>query len=169
MDKPKPNYQTPEDEFLFASIGRLTISWAVLELGIDVLIIAIHGQLGGTEIEAERPWALKRKLKYLRKCFSKLAVLSPYTKEALTLFDEIATASYMRHDIVHGVATHHPEGATELPMMRLIRGSHLKAAKFYKIETIEILRAAVEANNLGGRAGILANNIIEATGISQIK
>ena len=66
FDMSEPTYTTPEDELLFSSIGRLTISWARLKVGLDALITIIHHRVGGKSVETEMPWMLKRKLKYIK-------------------------------------------------------------------------------------------------------
>ena len=166
---PKPTYTSPEDEFLFSSIGRLTISWAILESTLDGLITIIHHRVGGKTIEPDMPWALKRKLKYIRKCFSRLKPLEPFAAPIPALVDEILTASEMRQNIIHGVATDHPEGATTLKMTRLVRGGEFYEQHRFEVSAVEILLAAVEANKLCGRAFSVAKGLIAAFGIDKFK
>jgi hypothetical protein len=153
---PEPTYTTPADEALFAAIGRLTISWALLEAGLDYSIIMLHKELGGDKIEPEMPWALKRKLKYIRKCFNRIDGLTQDRETVAKLLDNIDTASEARHDIIHGVATSHPEGATQVGMVRLLRGAETITAKHYTFTTKEILRRAADANKLAGLTLALA-------------
>jgi hypothetical protein len=60
-------FTSPEDRDFFAAIGRLVISWAELESGLEAMIDIVHEHMGGKEIDSERPRALNRKLSYLRK------------------------------------------------------------------------------------------------------
>jgi hypothetical protein len=113
-----PTYTGPADEAFFSALGRLTISWAQIELGIDLTVTILHYSLNGQELEREMPWSLKRKLKYMRRCFNGLRIhgkafelLAP-TIEALA--GEIDAASEFRHDLLHGFALSHPEGASEI-------------------------------------------------------
>ena len=57
LDVDKPTYTSPADEMYFASIGRLTISWAMLEMALDCGIILLHDYLGGKTLNPVRPWA----------------------------------------------------------------------------------------------------------------
>ncbi len=79
-------YTTPvEDEFLFSSIGRLKmhlLGWCH-EFALDAIILIIHHRVGGKSIEQEMPWSLSRKVKYIRKCFSKLDPLKPKCSDVL--------------------------------------------------------------------------------------
>jgi hypothetical protein len=153
---PEPTYTTPADEALFAAIGRLTISWAHLEAGLDYSIILLHKELGGDKIEPEMPWALKRKLKYIRKCFTKIDQFKQDRETVCGLISDIDAASELRHDIIHGVATSHPEGATSVGMVRLLRGADVITAKHYTFTTKDILETAVRANKLAGLTLALA-------------
>jgi hypothetical protein len=147
----KPTYMSPADEMLFASIGRLTISWAIIEGSLDVIVSIIHHRIGGKAIEPEMPWALKRKLKYIRRCFSKIEALKSFADPVPNLMTDILSASEMRQNIIHGVATHHPQGASTIKMTRLIRGGEFYFRKNFQVTTIEILQAAVAANKLSAR------------------
>jgi hypothetical protein len=165
----EPTYQTPEDEFLFGSIGRLTISWALLEAGLDGIITIIHHRVGGKTIEADMPWMLKRKIKYIRKCFSRLDPLKPYSTDVPSLLDEILNASEMRQNIIHGVAMDHPEGATTLKMAKLIRGGEFYEAHHFEVSSTEILASAVAALRLSTRVGALAKVMIAAFGVDKFQ
>ena len=46
-------YTSPTDEAFFGAIGRLTISWAHLEFGLDCMVEIVHHHFGGEEVEAE--------------------------------------------------------------------------------------------------------------------
>jgi hypothetical protein len=144
-------YTTPADEFLFASIGRLTIAWAFIEIALDHMVFIIHHHIGGKDIEREMPWSLSRKVRYLRKCFNKLAPLAPYRDGAIALLGEVTQLSVMRQDIIHGVTTDHPEGATQIKMLRLIRGGDTYEHREISVSSLEILESAADANNLGNR------------------
>jgi hypothetical protein len=87
-------FTEPADEAFFAAIGRLTISWAHIEVGLDWLVRIAHHDLGGYErIEAEEPISLKRKLTYLRKAFRTLPELAAFADRFHPIADEILDAS----------------------------------------------------------------------------
>ena len=100
----------------YASIGHLTLCCAHLELGIDLLIWLLHDYLGGKSVESVKPWALNRKLEYIRRCFRKISVLSAYREYACDLAAEIAEASEVRHDMIHGVLVSFPKTRLNSPL-----------------------------------------------------
>ncbi len=71
--------------------------------------------------------------------------------------DEIKIASEMRHDIIHGVATFHPEGATQIEMVRILRDAERGSAKHFTVTAIQVLESAVSVNKLAGRMFELFN------------
>jgi hypothetical protein len=154
-------YTTKADEEFFGAIGRLTISWAHIETGIDFIVAVVYHDLGGDEIE-EKPWSLARKLKFLRKCFSKFPALEPLREVGFPLFTEIADALEMRQNIIHGFVLDHPEGSGEATMVRLLRGGAPNAHIKFSVTTAEILRAAIEANKLARRALGIGSLMLEA-------
>jgi hypothetical protein len=144
------SYTTEEDEFFFSSIGRLTISWAILELGIDYLVRLIHEELGGKNINPVRPWALQKKLEYMRRCFRSIEVLQPHKEKVLGFSELVTTASVLRHDIIHGIATSHKQGATVVQMARLVRGDkgNPDTVKRFSVTGGDILTSAIQVNRL---------------------
>jgi hypothetical protein len=165
----EPTYTTPEDELLFSSIGRLTISWARLEVALDALITIIHHRVGGKSIETEMPWMLARKLKYIRKCFAKLGPLKLYAQGVSELMEEIRLASEMRQNIIHGISLHHPEGATVLKMARLVRGGEHYTAHVFEVSSMEIIESAVAVIRLSNRVTALCKSLIAIFGIDKFK
>ncbi len=156
-----PTYTTPADEEFFAAIGRLTISWAQLESGIDLTVLMLHHNLNGRQFQREIPWTLSRKLRYIRKCFNGLKATHGKAFELLApaiekLTAEIEAASEFRHDLLHGFALDHTEGASEVEMYRLLRGDVPYARKKFTVSTAQILEQAGLAVKLGGRAIKLA-------------
>jgi hypothetical protein len=155
-----PTYTSPADEELFSAIGRLTLSWAQIELGLDLTVLILHHNLSGNEIESEMPWSLKRKLKYIRRFFNRLKthgeafeLIAPVV-EALVV--EINSASEFRHDLVHGFALECVEGSGEITMARLYRGRKPYERKEFKVSSLQILDQAARAGKLAGRVIKLA-------------
>lgn len=152
-ETPEADYTSKQDEAFFAAIGRLTISWAYIEAGLDISIDVIHRCLGGSRIELQAPrTSLYRKLSYIRK-WAKTVPEPIFRESAQVLADAIEKAAETRHDIIHGFVVQHVEGAGEAEMIRLLHGSTPPARqKRYRVTTTQILKAAVEANKLGGRS-----------------
>lgn len=117
------DYTSREDENFFGAIGRLTISWAHLEFGLDCIVEIIHHGFGGKMIEPEIPRALQRKITYLRAAFKNLPFELPQDalQGYLNLFDQIQTAAQTRHDIIHGIIIEYAERSGEATMARVIR------------------------------------------------
>src|ERR1019366_2974287 len=69
------------------------------------------------------------------------------------LLDEIETAAETRHDLIHGIIIKQEEGTGEAEMVRVIHSATKPVdKKYYKVTTVQILRAAVDAGKLGGRS-----------------
>jgi hypothetical protein len=146
-------FTSKEDEDFFAAIGRLTISWAHIEAGLDMSIAVIHPNLGGSRIEPDAPrTALSRKLRYIRK-WAKTVPEPTFRESASALVDEIEKAAELRHDLIHGFIIEHAEGSGEVEMIRMLRTTAKPCdPKRYKVTTVQILKAAVQADKLAGRS-----------------
>jgi len=160
MDASPPAAQ-PSDDFLGA-IGRLTISWAEIEFGIDLILFVAYHELGGDKFEAQKPWALERKIKLLRKCFGNLEGLASCRDIGLAILNEVKTSSEIRHDIIHGIVVEKFDTADKTTMIRLLRGNEPNAHKRFSVDTNYILRAAVAASKLAGRAMTLGTVLLDA-------
>lgn len=145
-------YTSPEDENFFGAIGRLTISWAHLELGLDGMVEIVHHALGGREIEPEIPRALGRKITYLRAVFKGASLPDDAIASYLSFLDRVETASQTRHDVIHGVVVEYAERSGEASMIRALRHRRGVTKRQYQMTTVDILRAAREAQQLGGHA-----------------
>lgn len=147
---------------VYSAIGRMAISWAIIELSLDCLISMIHHNIGGKDVEPDLPWALQRKLKYIRKCFKKLDRLAPFKDDIDNLMADIAIASEDRHNIIHGVATKSPEGQTELQMIRLLRGGTHYVEHRFNVTLLGIMKNANKANALAGRVLLIGKTLEES-------
>ncbi|MCE9649889.1 MAG: hypothetical protein K8R18_09735 [Parvibaculum sp.] len=141
-------FTSPEDEKFFGAIGRLTISWSHLELGLDVGIYLIHRYLGGKDREKELPRALSRKLKYFKRALEHLPVSEQNLPRYKSLITDIQNASDTRHDIIHGAVVSHEEGSGEAKLVRLIYKDSGWDTKPIDASTVSILQAARDAEEL---------------------
>lgn len=142
-------YTSKADEEFFGAIGRLTISWAHLELGLDLIIDVLHRRK--MSIEPQRPRALQRKINYLRAAVKRMGMPEPTASNFESLFSAIETAAETRHDIIHGAVVAAEEGGGEATFIRLLRQYEPPKQKVRKYSTIEILESAVFVTKLGGR------------------
>lgn len=154
-------YTNPTDETFFGAIGRLTISWAHLEFGLDGMILMLHHAGGGNKIEKDIPWSLSRKLNYLRRYFKKVEEVEPIKASILKLLDDIEAASETRHDIIHGFVIEHVEGSGQASMVRLLRGETWPSRKYYTVSAKAVLLAAKEAGRLSGKILPISVDLIE--------
>jgi hypothetical protein len=151
-----------EDDDFYGALGRLTISWARIELGLDCAIDIVHQFLGGQNISSTAPkTSLYRKIEYLRRWGK--TIPEPTFRDALpSLLAEIETASETRHDLIHGVILKMEEGTGEAEMARIIHSRNPSKPfekKYFRITTLEILTAAVAAEKLAGRSTRMGNGL----------
>lgn len=132
------------DEELYSALGKLTISWAYVEFGLDWLIREIHEPLGFQATESQVPISLTRKLRYLRKAFRSLDKLATFRDRFEKIADQIRDAADERHDLIHGfIVGQHGDRAL---MVRMVPGE--KKPKLYPVDSVLILKAAVRADRI---------------------
>jgi histidinol dehydrogenase len=69
----------------------------------------------------------------------------------MKLLNRIQTAAQTRHDIIHGVVIEKVERSGEATMVRVIRSRDGIEKRRFQVTTEDIFRAALEAQDLGGR------------------
>jgi len=90
---------------LCACIGIVVVNWALAQQSLDMIVSVIYDQCGGSTIMNDKPWALKRKIKFLKLAFKQFVVLQPYAEQGITILDSLIAISEKRHNLVHGVVT----------------------------------------------------------------
>jgi hypothetical protein len=145
-----------EEEQFYGAIGRLTISWAHLELGIDISVMMIHHFLNGQTITREAPRSLQPKLKYLRKAARELPQFSLYQTYIGDLATAIEAASEKRHDIIHGFIVSHEVASGEAKMIRLLRTRYTLEQKTIEVDTNQVLEATILINDLAFRTLVVS-------------
>jgi hypothetical protein len=142
----------PQDHFYHA-VGRLTIAWAYLETGLDMAMAVIHHQLGGSgAIEPMMPYALQRKIRYLRKAFTKIPELAQWKDEFLAIADEITAASDKRHDLIHGYVQQHPsQSDATAKMVRFLRDEDMLVAKPFDANDESVSAEVIRVTALSDR------------------
>lgn len=144
-------YTSPEDETFFASIGRMTLSWAHLEFAVDCVVSVIH-QTGGSEhIEPEMPRSFKRKLAYLRRFVKQAPIGEQAAQGYRHHLNSLYHASEKRHDIIHGVTVEMIENTGEAVFIRLIRKRDKTRVREARFSSIDILKFANELNDLSSK------------------
>ena len=74
----------------------------MVERCIDYCIAIIYQRAGGKHIETEIPFALKRRVRFLRRCFQRLEPLAPFRPDAIKLLNRVESLTDTRHMLVHG-------------------------------------------------------------------
>jgi len=144
-------YTSLADEEFFGAIGRLTISWAHLELGLDGMVHILYHGFGGKAIDPEIPQTLSRKIRFLRAAFKKLPIGDEGINGYLSFLDRVEAAAVTRHDIIHGIVVDQAEGSGEATIVRIARKRGVVSTRRFTASTTDILRAAAEAQRLGGK------------------
>jgi hypothetical protein len=145
------DYTSPQDERFFGAIGRLAISWAHLEFGLDCMVEILYRSFDGKSIEPEMPRALSKKISFLRAAFRRLPIGDEAINGYIGLLDSIQAAATTRHDLIHGVMVEQVEQSGEATMVRLLREKKGVVKKPITATTKSILEAAIEAQQLGGK------------------
>ncbi|MEO7860996.1 MAG: hypothetical protein ABIU05_11215 [Nitrospirales bacterium] len=93
------------DDFssLCTAIGFVVVNWALAEQSLDFTVETIYAKCAGNTIEKQFPRSFQRKVKFLRKAFSKRVALQVYAAERNKLLDRMEPLAQQRHDWVHGV------------------------------------------------------------------
>lgn len=96
------------DDFqsLCAAIGFVEVNWALFEQSLDFIVLTAYRDLGGAVLEKELPRSYSRKVKFLKKAFSRVPYLNPLKGEAIEILNRGDELSKTRHDLMHGVVTH---------------------------------------------------------------
>lgn len=142
-------FATKADEEFFGAIGRLVISWAHLELGLDCMVEIFYHGFKGNLTSSEIPTALTQKIKFLRKAFRSLQIGEEAISGYLEFLDKIQVAAQTRHDIIHGVVIEQVESSGEATIVRAIRNKNRVEKRRRKVTTAGILSEAVNVQTLG--------------------
>ena len=152
-----------EDEFV-AAVGRLTLSWPMVEAGLDFCILAIYRHHDGAAIEPEPPRMLERKLAFLKTAFKRGPKFEARRADLLALLSAIGQASDFRHDVIHGFAVNGLEGnPTTAHMVRILRETEGYRMKPIALSADKINQEAVKVNGLAIPLGKLSKILLSST------
>ena len=159
-----PEPDSALDDGFAAAIGRLTLTWASLELALDIWAHEIFHRFGGSGLEDALPRPLDRKIRFLKDAFRKLAPLAPERDRAIRLLDRVGGAADFRHDMIHGVAVGQIEGDPSMvPMLRLLREKTSLHAKRFAVSSEMVDQEAVKVARLSTGAWIMAEALCAHT------
>jgi hypothetical protein len=96
----KPNEE--EINALYHMIGFITVTWSLLERGLDRIALTIYRGCEGNMIKPRVPQPLEPKLNYIEDCFNKLEVLTDFQIEGLAIVSKARELKSKRHALIHG-------------------------------------------------------------------
>jgi hypothetical protein len=140
--------QRPPIEEFYAAIGRFVLSWAGLEICLDLLLLKI---VKTPERRAKLPHQLGDKIVLIR---SEIKRLTHAQQIAITeVIDEIASYADTRHDFVHGGYFDHliEQGVITVTLARLLQPSRRPRRKPVKVTPPEIEVISDRILHLGDR------------------
>jgi hypothetical protein len=144
-------FTSEADEAFFGAIGRLTISWEHLELGLDCMVQILYYRFKGNTIQRKIPRNLQPKITFLRSAWKRL-LIGDGSNGYLKFLDRVETAAQTRHEIIHGVVVEQAERSGQAIMIRAVRKRDGKIEKRrFHVTTEYILRAALEVKDLAGK------------------
>jgi hypothetical protein len=95
---------TPHEEF-YAAIGRFVLTWADLEICLDLVLLNARSRHEATQRQSKLPHQFAEKIPLIR---SETKELVSAQKAAISdLLDEIWSYADTRHDFVHGAIIGH--------------------------------------------------------------
>jgi hypothetical protein len=152
-------------EPLCAAVGHVVVNWALVEIGIDQWIAAIYRAGGDKRPDWRAPATLDRKIKFLRRCFSRFAGRSPLADEALALLDRAESLRITRHILVHGVlADYTPaSGAFSFVKMDLNEWTTMEIADRLDTTVTRILDDSEECIALAAAMTKFSHRLLDAT------
>jgi hypothetical protein len=145
-------FTSKADEEFFGAIGRLTISGGHLELGLECMVDILYHGFNGNTLEPVIPRSLQRKITVLRCAWKSQPIGADGINGYLKFLDRVQAAAQTRHDIIHGVVIEQVERSGEAIMVRAVRrkDGEIEKRRFH-VTTDDILRAALEAQDLAGK------------------
>ena len=146
--------RTPYEEF-YAAIGQFVLTWAHLEICLDLLLLKI---VKTPDRRAKLPHQLGDKIALIR---SEIKRLTHDQQTAITeVLDEISSYAGTRHDFVHGGMIDNliEQGVITVTLARLLQPSRRPRRKPVKVTPLEIKVISDRIWELAGRLLDLAED-----------
>jgi hypothetical protein len=138
----------PYQEF-YAAIGRFVLTWAGLEICLDLLLLTVIPD--GERAKRKLPHQLGDKIALIR---SEIKRLTHARQTAITeVLDEISSYADSRHDFVHGGSIHHliEQGVMTVTLARLLQPSRRPRRTPVKVTPPQIEVISDRIHHLGDR------------------
>ena len=146
------------DEF-HASIGRFVLTWAEVELDLDLLVLIVRRLSLRSDIEPRHE--LSEKIKFIRSEGATNPRLSAFRSIIERATDEIRLLSDTRHDYVHGAAFKYAieRQILNVTMWRLLQPSKKPHRSPVKVTASLVDKTADQLDIIGGKLLDLAEAI----------
>ncbi len=153
----------PDDLFprLSLSVGQLILKWSFVEVSLDQWVAVVYQGVGGKQIEQEIPRGLKRKIKFLRRCFKSIPALEPFAEEATNLLSRAKKLSSIRHTIVHGYLSKYDPHTQTVTFVKLDARKDIQRVNETPLTIAQLLDAGRECLNLSTDSARLAKRLAE--------
>ncbi len=135
-----------EDKRWYMHVGFLAENWAGAEAMLDFIVATLHAKYDGDAIEASPPEALNRKIKFVRKVFSRHPDLIAHSGPMNELLEQATELAQIRHWALHGNRVDNSEKTATLS--RLVKGDRKKLERV-RISTEQLYHAAMDSGGLG--------------------
>jgi hypothetical protein len=121
------------------AIGRFVLSWADLEVGLDLLVLTTR-LMQETSHRETPPHELRQKIKFVRCKANELESLNAQRSTIIKILAEIDSLAETRHDFVHGavIGSYVERSTISVTLARLLQPRKHQRRKPIKITTAEI-------------------------------
>lgn len=125
---------------IYAAIGLVVSSWALVEQLLDICVHHIYYDYGGKSIAQTKgiPHTLNKKIEFLNDCFANddLPSLYPYKKLGMSFIPRINSLFDKRHNNVHGAIS---ELTANYVIFRKFKSKSKDKFEYIKYKTTELL------------------------------
>ena len=94
-----------ETKALYQIIGNITVTWSLLERGLDHIALTIFKACGGNSIKKRVSPQLEPKLDFIRTSFQTLPDLKELKTKGIEIVDRVKLVSGRRHELIHGAVS----------------------------------------------------------------
>jgi hypothetical protein len=90
-------------EALFYPVGELIINWSLFDYQLVVMVAVLYSTEIGKSLEKQLPREFGRRIRFLRKCISRVPELQPYATNFKNMLTSAKAMVVVRDTLVHGV------------------------------------------------------------------
>lgn len=87
------------------NVGRIVITWAIIEHSVDLINAISVKRAGGQSLTRRIPQALKPKLALFKRAFEELEPLAPFRERGLLIHGRLLAIKELRNDFSHGIVS----------------------------------------------------------------